>query len=65
MIGLVIAGGLAYNVSGAERLGLVRSCFRIDFDWLRARDCSPAERVETLLLLLSWVATSSILMMHH
>ncbi len=64
-IGLVIAGALADNVFGAGRLGLVFYVFAsvlISIDYVRGT--GPAERVETLMVLFSWVATSSILMMH-
>ncbi len=64
-VGLVAVGGLAYTVFGAERLGLVLYVFAsilISIDYVRRT--VPAERVETLMLVLSWVVTSFFLIMH-
>jgi uncharacterized membrane protein (UPF0136 family) len=64
-IALSIVGVLAYLIFGAERLGLAFYVFAsilISVDYVRGT--VPAERVETLLLVLTWVATSSLLIMH-
>ncbi len=64
-VGLVAVGGLAYTVFGAERLGLVLYVFAsilISIDYVRRT--VPAERIETLMLVLSWVVTSFFLIMH-
>jgi hypothetical protein len=62
---LTIAGAIVYSIFGAERLGLtffVLASGLISVDYVRGT--LPAERVETLMLVLTWVATSSLLIMH-
>lgn len=62
---LSLTGAIAYSIFDAERLGLTLFFFSsvlLSVDYLRRT--LPAERVETLMLVLTWVASSSLLIMH-
>jgi hypothetical protein len=64
-VALPLAGAIAYLIFDAERLGL--TCYLLatvltSIDYVRGS--LPARRTETLLLVLSWVFTSSFFIMH-
>lgn len=64
-VALPMAGGIAYLIFGAERLGLTLYVFTsllISVDYVRGT--LPAGRAETLMLVLSWVATIFLLIIH-
>ena len=62
---LPMAGAIAYLIFGTERLGLTLYVFTsvlVSVDYVRGT--LPAGRVETLMLVLSWVATSFLLILY-